>query len=539
LNTHTFTALSKVDYNLGMVRENIILTGFMGTGKTAVGKALAAQLGYKFVDTDALIEQRAGQSIAEIFRVEGESAFRAWEAGVAEELAGGKEMIISTGGGMMLDRENAAHLAQTGRVFCLTASAAEIVRRLEHEVEVRPLLAVPDPAARVSELLAQRASGYAQFRQINTEGREIAAIAQEIRALMETETIAVSSPEGPYEVAIGSQLLPHVGQIAGIHGPFAIISDSNVGPLFAEQCKGDWLLTIPAGEANKTLATANALYGQLLDCGFDRQGTIVALGGGVVGDVAGFVAATYMRGVDFVQCPTSLLAMVDASVGGKTGVDLPEGKNLVGAFKQPRAVIADLDTLVTLPAVEFSAGMAEVIKSGIIADPELFALAEAYAPQLMDPSGRAHELLTSVVSKSVQVKRDIVEADPFEHGRRAWLNLGHTFGHAIEQVSGYAVRHGDAVAMGLVAAAHLSAELGFCDSALESRIGDAALGVRLPIRIPEQLEAEALLAAMSTDKKRVTGRLRFVLPRAIGEVFVTEEPQPEQVLATLRHRGAG
>jgi shikimate kinase / 3-dehydroquinate synthase len=250
----------------------------------------------------------------------------------------------------------------------------------------------------------------------------------------------------------------------------------------------------------------------------------------VVGDMAGFAAATYMRGVAFVQCPTSLLAMVDASVGAKTGVDLPQGKNLVGAFKQPQAVLADAITLQTLPPSEFAAGMAEVVKHGLIANPDLFERL------MINDFGVDDALiidLQSLILDAIQVKRDVVQEDPFEQGRRATLNLGHTFGHAIEQVSGYAIRHGEGVAMGLVAAANLSARLEYCDPALQSRIEAVLTRLHLPTRIPANLPHDKLYRAMGSDKKKAAGHLRFILLRGMGDVFVTGDVPETAVYASL------
>jgi 3-dehydroquinate synthase len=343
--------------------------------------------------------------------------------------------------------------------------------------------------------------------------------------------LPITHPTGQYNVSVGSDLLPRLRELAHISGPIALITDSNVGPLHAASC-GEvvCVLTIPAGERHKTLQTANSLYGQLLTAGIDRKGTIVALGGGVVGDVAGFVAATYLRGVDFVQCPTSLLAMVDASVGGKVGVDLPEGKNLVGAFKQPTAVLADITTLQTLPPEEFAAGMAEVVKHGLIGDPELFGRLE-----IRDWRLKIEEIpnLQSLISQAIQVKQQIVQEDPFEHGRRALLNLGHTFAHAIEQVSGYQIGHGTAVGMGLVAAANLSARLEYCAPQLQTRIEGVLTAVNLPTRIPATLSATALYQAMGNDKKKAAGQLRFILLREIGDGFLCEAVAREDVLAAI------
>jgi shikimate kinase / 3-dehydroquinate synthase len=346
----------------------------------------------------------------------------------------------------------------------------------------------------------------------------------------QTVKLTVQHPTGHYPVYVGHGLLPSLSaqlhQLAGISGPLVVITDSNVGPLYAGRIEAQVVLTMPAGEQHKTLATVARFYDQLLAAGIDRSATIVALGGGVVGDVAGFVAATYLRGLNFVQCPTSLLAMVDASVGGKTGVDLPQGKNLVGAFKQPQAVLADLDTLATLPPAELSAGMAEVIKHGLIANPDLFG-------QLEMSGGRGTIEDAAVIATAIQVKRDVVEADPFEQGRRALLNLGHTFGHAIEQVSGYVVGHGQAVGMGLVAAANLSARLGYAAPELQNRLEQLLQRWQLSTRIPADYEPTALLAAMRSDKKRLAGKLRFILLRNVGDVFIEGNVAETAVLTTL------
>ena len=331
-------------------------------------------------------------------------------------------------------------------------------------------------------------------------------------------TLPVTHPTGKYDVTIGEQLLPTIRTLANVKGSLAIVTDENVGPLYAAQLgDAECVITLPAGEQYKTLASISIIYDQLLAAGFDRKGTIVGLGGGVIGDMAGFAAATYMRGVDFVQCPTSLLAMVDASVGAKTGVDLPQGKNLVGAFKQPTAVIADISTLKTLPPEELSSGMAEIIKHGLIANPELFQKLSTTTHQLSITNYQ------SLIHEAIQVKRDVVQEDPFEMGRRAVLNLGHTFGHAIEHVSGYAVRHGEGVAMGLVAAANLSARLEYCDPVLQTDIEAVLQLYNLPTRIPANLPLADLYSAMGNDKKKSAGKLRFILLRDVGEVFMTDE----------------
>lgn len=292
------------------------------------------------------------------------------------------------------------------------------------------------------------------------------------------------------------------------------------------------MITVPAGEQHKNLETIRFIYDRLLAGGFDRKGTVVALGGGVVGDMAGFAAATFMRGVPFVQCPTTVLSMVDASVGGKVGVDLPQGKNLVGAFKQPQAVLADLATLSTLPLSEFRCGLAEVVKHGLLTRPDLLTrLAEQPLTAWLEPARQGE--LQQLLADAIQVKQAVVERDPFEQGERAWLNLGHTFGHAIEQVSGYQITHGEGVAMGLVAAADLSARLGFCDPELSHEITRLLTHLGLPGRILA-ISPEALYRAMQHDKKKAVAQLRFVLLQGVGQPRLDAVPA-ELVMATLTH----
>ncbi len=531
-----------------MSYQNIVLTGFMGTGKSTVGRELARQLQRVFVDTDALIEARCGRTVAQLFTEKGEAAFRAWEAAIAQELAQETGLVIATGGGMMVNAQNAAALSQNSLVLCLTADPTTILTRIQHLPGERPLLNTPDPLARIKTLLRQRAPVYALYPQIDTTNKAVSQLVTEImtymtesttidvtqsvtRSLLSPFTLPVSYPGGQYPVMVGAGLLAQVRELAGIAGSLVVVTDENVGSHHAGQLAAA-TVTVPAGEQHKNLDTVRFLYDQFLAAGLDRQGTVVALGGGVVGDMAGFAAATFMRGVSFVQCPTTILAIVDASVGGKVGVDVPQGKNLVGAFKQPQAVIADLDTLATLPLTEFRAGLAELIKHGFLAQPDL--LTRLVARPLTEWRSPHHQAdLQQLLFDAIQVKRDVVERDPFEKGERAHLNLGHTFAHAIEQVSGYQINHGEAVAMGLVAAATLSARLEVCAPTLPDEVRDILAHVGLPTSIPAHLDAAALLQAMSHDKKKAAGKLRFVLIQEPGQVFATNQPSESDISASL------
>ena len=276
---------------------------------------------------------------------------------------------------------------------------------------------------------------------------------------------------------------------------------------------------IPPGEDHKTVATVNRIYDIVLRAAIDRHTPLLALGGGVVGDTAGFAAATLLRGLPFVQIPTTLLAMVDASVGGKTGVNHPVGKNLVGAFHQPIAVFADPDTLMTLPPRELRGGLAECIKHDIIRDAKGFAALEEHIPDALALQAR---FLTDLVAHNVAIKARVVESDPFESGERAHLNFGHTFGHAIENVSHYEYSHGESVALGMAAASRLATDLGMLDEPSRGRIVAVIEKAGLPAR-GLRLDAGAVVDAMAYDKKVKSGRLRFVLPDRIGHVVVRDD----------------
>lgn len=531
-----------------MMLPSIVLTGFMGTGKTTVGRLLAARTGRVFVDTDELIAWRAGKSIADIFGDEGELAFRCREAELAQELSGRDGLVIATGGRLMLDPTNAEALSQNSQVICLTATPKEILARIQSDGTRRPLLEVDDPAGQIDRLLGERTAAYQQFRQLSSTGRSPLEIAAELADFQPfspivAQTITISHPAGQYPILLGRHLLPHLSQFIPLPAPFAIITDSHVGPLYAGLLdEAACVITLPAGEQHKTLDSVRTIYDQLLAAGLDRTATLVALGGGVVGDITGFVAATYLRGVNFVQCPTTLLAMVDASIGGKVGVDLPQGKNLVGAFKQPSAVIADLATLNSLPPAQFAGGMAEVVKSGLIADPSILTWLAESAGTL--PTALFGPTLTDLVAKTIAVKQHIVESDPYEQGRRAVLNLGHTFGHAIELVSDYQVGHGQAVAMGLVAATRLSAQLGYCSPQLVAEVVPILGKLGLPVTVPAGLSPQQLLQAMSRDKKRTAGQHRLILLGQVGDVFMAQVSEGAifQLLTTLvdeSKRGSG
>ena len=292
---------------------------------------------------------------------------------------------------------------------------------------------------------------------------------------------------------------------------------------------------LPAGERFKHLNTVARLYQEFLAAGLDRKGLVVAVGGGVLGDMVGFAAATYLRGIAFVQVPTTLLAQVDASVGGKTGVDLPQGKNLVGAFHQPSAVIIDTTTLRTLPLRELRSGLSEVIKYGIIYDKAFLSSVVSDLPSLLK---RDATLLTAAIARSCEIKAEVVGQDETEQGLRAILNFGHTIGHALEAVTAYRrFKHGEAIAIGMVAACLVGEEVGVTPAQTTEQVGDALHRAHLPTGFPPEIDADAILAAAQHDKKTEAGRLRFVLARQIGDVFLSPDVPQEAVRAAIaRHK---
>jgi len=538
---------------------NIVLAGFMGTGKSAVGRAVAERLGRRFLDTDSLIEAALGMTVQEVFARYGEAFFRAQERQAVSYAAKQQDVVIAVGGGALLAVANRAALEANGQIVCLEAAPEAILARLPGDSN-RPLLA-GDPEARVRSFLAARAAHYASLPyHVDTTGLSVAEVAERVIALVSQaianpgaptanrpstagqvpsgiETIPVPVPGAEYHIYLAPGLLAQAGHVLrdlGMAGRAVIVTNPVVGRLYAEmlgQCLGaaglEWaVVEMPDGEIYKTLDTVTRLYAEFLRLGLERSSTVLALGGGVVGDVAGFAAATFLRGLPLVHVPTTLLAMIDASIGGKTGVDLPGGKNLVGAFYQPKAVLCDPEVLATLPAVELRCGLAEAIKTALIASPALFALLEAGEPWP----------LREIVRGAAGVKAAIVSADPTEQGLRATLNLGHTIGHALEQASHFRYRHGEAVSIGLVGATRLAVRLGLGASEVAERVEALLQRCGLPIRYAG-VDQEKLLAALHVDKKRRGGRQRWILPVRLGEVIITDEVPQDAVLEVVTHLG--
>ena len=537
--------------------DNLVLIGFMGTGKSTVGRLCAERLGFTFQDTDALVAGRAGRTISEIFASEGEEAFRSREREVIGEVARGSRQVIATGGGAILDPGNARLLQSTSIVACLRARPDTILQRVGDTLS-RPLLgSAPDPAAKIASLLEERERVYSACadRQFETDSSPADAVALEVTAWFQAEQSAPSR----INVELGDRSYPiHIGEgsITAGHGAQRIVDalapericivthpalrDRYATPI-ADGLRSHGVevstALAPPGERYKTLAAVARLYDAFIDARLDRKGVVLAIGGGVLGDTAGFAAASFLRGIRLVQAPTTLLAQVDSSVGGKTGVNLPAGKNLAGAFHQPSLVLIDPSTLSTLPARELRSGLAEVIKYGIIHDARFFAQLSDRMPGLLkgDPV-----LLRVAIARSCQIKAEVVGQDETEQGLRAVLNYGHTVGHALEALTRYRrYKHGEAISIGMVTAALIGECLGLASPALTSGVARILADAKLPTAFPQDIEATDVLAAAQKDKKTDGGRLRFVLAREIGDVFVHPDVPPAAIIQAIERQRRG
>lgn len=504
---------------------HIFLYGPPGVGKSGIGRRLAQDLDLPFSDLDEVIEQESGATIPEIFAREGEAGFRAWESRLLERLISLDERVIALGGGTLLRDENRRLAELSGQIILLKAQFEVIQERLSQSKVDRPLLENDDPA-RLAGLLHQRASHYQSFPStLDVSNLGVEQAAWELQIILgrfRIHGMQYGSRNSAYPVRVIAGGLKDLGMLLGEpvrKAEAIVITDSRIAPLYASQVQQSLercgrttrLIVLPEGEASKTMETATELWGRFLEFGLDRSGTVIALGGGMVSDLAGFAASLYMRGVRWVAVPTSLLGMVDASLGGKTGVNLPQGKNLVGSFYPPSLVLADPEVLATLPEEEFCSGMAEVVKHGVIGDARLFDICSGGVEQV-------RQRLDEVVRRAMAVKVKVVNEDPFEKGAREVLNLGHTLGHALEKASGYRLRHGEAVSIGLAVISRAASRMGYLDERIANQICAALDGLGLPTRPPLPIDRSRIEELMRVDKKRKAGVLRFVIPVGLGDV---------------------
>jgi shikimate kinase / 3-dehydroquinate synthase len=546
----------------------LVLVGMMGSGKTAIGKRLAQRLGLPFVDSDHEIETAHRMTVGEIFASHGEAYFRDGERRVLARLVGEGERVIATGGGAFVNPQTRGLIRSHAVSIWLKAEFEVLMRRVRKR-PTRPLLHDPDPEGVMRRLIDARYPIYAEA-DLTAQSRDAPheAIIEEILDALErhldaqgdfkpdmtsialppdTTRVHVQLGARAYDILIGPDLIGRAGEKLAKLAPGAaafVVTDENVGARWLATLQAGLdaagirhsCLVLPAGEATKDYAHFEQLCEAALEARMERGDFLIALGGGVIGDLTGFAAASLRRGMGFVQIPTSLLSQVDSSVGGKTGFNSPHGKNLIGAFHQPSLVLADTQSLATLPAREFAAGYAEIAKYGLIDRPDFFAWLEAHWPAVF---ARGPEL-DHAIAVSCESKAAVVARDETEQGDRALLNLGHTFGHAFEKLVGYdsaRLVHGEGVAIGMACAFRFSAALGLCPAADAERAEAHLRAVGLPTRIRQipgwSAGAEEILTAMAQDKKVKRGALTFILARGIGASFIARTVEPEAVRAFL------
>ena len=538
-------------------KRNIILGGFMATGKSSVGRRLAIVLGYDFLDLDTLIAAEEGMPISQIFTTRGEGAFRALETRMVERVAGRTGCVLATGGGTIVNPRNLDALKRSGVVVALTADPDTILARIG-PTEDRPMLWGGDKRERVRLLLEQRADAYAKADLIvDASAHTIDHVVNHILDFLSlhhviarrttinlpsmAESFRISLGPRSHEVIIGPGLLGEVGRLIkdlGLAQTGILLTNPNDHRLFGDRvvrCLADAGFSVTCvefteREESKGLETLGWLYQQMAAQRLERRSPVFALGGVVTGEMAGFAAATYLRGLPLIHIPTSLIAQVDTSIGGKVAVNLPEGKNLVGAFHQPRQVIADVETLASLAGRDFRAGLAEVVKIAAIRDRELFEYLEKNVEEVLSQDLRA---LVRFVRRACEIKASIVEADEWETDVRSILNFGHTVGHAVEAATGYqGPNHGEAVAMGMVVAANIAVRRKICSVEALDRLKKLLQAFRLPTSL--LIDAGEVLRFVRYDKKIQDRHVRFVLLRGIGDSVVTSLDSLDELEEALK-----
>ena len=545
------------------MKPNIFITGFSGSGKTSVGQEVALRLGWRFVDTDDEIVRVDGRPVEAIFADNGEDRFRDLEHERLAAVCKKERQVVSTGGGVVMHERNRKLMERSGVVICLEARPETIHQRLVSQTEgssdraVRPLLEAQDRLERIRALKAQRQPIYGLAHwTVHTDHLTPQKTAEEVvRAfgLLDRQdtrgaggeerdlAAVVRTSSGDCPVWVGWGILDEVGErVKRLLDPGSVYIVTDDGAYdharrahVSLEAAGTatHLFVAPQGEAHKTLENVRHVYDWLVGLRAERGDLVLAVGGGVVGDLAGFVAATFLRGIGFAQVPTSLLAMLDASIGGKVGVDLPQGKNLVGAFHQPRFVLSDVEALQTLPERHVASGWAEAIKCGLILDEDLLSKFEAEKDLIRSLDRDAS---TWVISRAVAIKAEVVSQDEKETlGTRALLNYGHTIGHAIEAATNYEkLLHGEAVSVGMMGAAHISQAMGLLSDEDVKRQRALLDAFGLPLSC-EGVDLDAIGNAIELDKKTVAGRVRWVLLRGIGDAVTRSDVPPDLVRQAL------
>jgi len=522
----------------------------MASGKTRVGKLLAKRLRLRYMDSDAFIVERAGKSISEIFEQDGEEKFRELEKEAIKEISKMEKLVVSLGGGAVAKPENVKAIKSSGILIRIIAEPEILCERIGRN-DKRPLMAGLEPKARLTKIktmLAEREKFYAnadfsiESDEVGPEERIIPELLEILKLWRNLEVRVEPSSGGGYPIFIGKNILDHSQTLLETlnllpQNEMLVCTDSNIAQKqkrnFEKLClqaNAAKQFIFTAGESSKNLEELNALWTFMLKSRYSRKSCLLQFSGGVVGDMAGFAAATYQRGISFVQFPTSLLAMVDSSVGGKVAINHSEGKNMIGAFYQPRAVMCDLSVLKTLPEEEFYAGLAEVVKYGIIYDYDFFEWLEENASAILAKDAAA---LKHIVKRSCEIKAEVVGIDERELGLRAILNYGHTFGHAIEKLTGYGkFSHGIAVGLGMRVAGRLSTITGRWSKKEENRQNELLSKFGIPKTLKEcgvKFSFDAAWQAMGADKKTEKQTRFYILPLKIGKVEKTSEPTKKQV----------
>ncbi|MGI4958622.1 MAG: 3-dehydroquinate synthase [Janthinobacterium lividum] len=550
-------ALRPDDPALAIAYRSIVLVGLMGAGKTTVGRRLAGRLGIPFRDADAEVERAAGFTIAELFERYGEAEFRRGEQGVIRRLLNGPPIVLATGGGAFMDPVTRNAVRRNAISVWLRCPLEVLVRRVSGRGH-RPLLAEGRPRDILSALIERRHPFYAEADLIvdcTNDGVEHTTdlVHQAVAGWVPPQRVEVSLSQARYDVVVGAGLVARAGAFLAPLLPqkrVVVVTDETVAALhlptllagLAEAGIDTESIVVPPGEGSKTLGCFGMVADRLLALGVERRTAVVALGGGVIGDLAGFAAASVMRGLPFVQVPTTLLAQVDSSVGGKTGINTSAGKNLLGAFHQPIAVLADTDMLATLPIRELRAGYAEILKAGLIADPDLFDWCEANGTAVLAGDSA---IQAEAVRRACRFKAGVVGDDEREEkpdNGRALLNLGHTFAHALEAEMRFDGRllHGEAVGIGLLLAFRLSVQLGLCPVEDADRVEAHLRRLGMKTTISDcgcTLSASALVAHMQRDKKMRDGQIAFVLVHRIGHAFTSRDVASSAVIELLRTQG--
>jgi len=537
------------------VRHSIpvaVIIGMMGAGKTRVGKEVAHIMDLPFADADVEIQHDIGMGIPEFFEREGEPAFRKVEADLIADMLEDFDGIFSLGGGAPMTPSTQCALAEYidrgGRVVYLDADPAEAMERANRGGG-RPMLN-GDADARWKKLYKERDPVFRRVAnvRVRTRGQTPQMAARKVMDMIRERMVHVTgSGIEPYDVRIGEGTMNHlpdvlgegVARVALIHTQPVQRHSDHARTLLRQAGYTVSDIVVPDAEAGKTVDVANGVWRRLGDEGFTRSDAIVGLGGGAATDLAGFIAATWMRGIRYVNCPTSLLAMVDASTGGKTGINTEAGKNLVGSFYTPAGVLADMRTLATLPNDIFIEGLGEVAKSGFIMDPEILRILEDHASELRSFDGAMFldsglkDVVAELIEHTVGVKAYHVSADLKEAGLREFLNYGHTLGHAIEKLEHFRWRHGNAVAVGCVYAAELSHLLGYIDQDLVDYHRSLLGSLGLPTSWNNGSWSD-VLALMHRDKKARGNKLRFVVLESVGHPIHLEDPPADAVEEAFR-----